>query len=94
MSHSFSAAPKDPDAKLDYVMEWGNWLRDDETIASANVITDSPDIIVTNISILARSVRWRLAGGARGQNYLITIRIETTAGQVDNRTVRLRVQSR
>ena len=94
MSHSFTAPPKDPSATLDYEMDWSPWLSAGETILPGpQVIAEPTDLAVSFIEVDGAIVRWRASGGALGQSYLITVRIETTAGQVDERTVRVPVVS-
>jgi len=80
---------KDPDAILDYTIDWGpNWLSDGETISTstwivpANITEDSDSNDDTTATI------W-LSGGVEGESYDITNRITTSAGRQDDRSFQL-----
>lgn len=89
MASSFT---KDPGATLDYVIDWSAWLGDD-TIATATVTT--PDgLTETAETHDATSVTVWLAGGTARENYTVTCRITTTAGRVDERSIRIQVRDR
>lgn len=95
MSHSFTAPPKDPQATLDYGMDWSRWLAEDEDIIVQQV-TATGDLPITLPRILpgGKEVAWRLSGGAAGQDYFVTVRIDTSSGQRDERTIRVPVRER
>jgi hypothetical protein len=94
MSFSFTAPPKDPQASLDYDMDWTGWLAAGETIAAQSVSSNDAVLVVTGVALTGNKVRWRLSGGVAGQNYLVTVAITTSTGQADNRTVQIRVRER
>lgn len=87
---------KDPDATLDYSIDWGDWLAEvpGDAIANMYVSTTSGvqvpaqgivDGVVTGI--MARS-------GVVGSIEEITIRIATTQGRIDERTIKLLIRQR
>jgi hypothetical protein len=87
---------KDPDASLDYSMDWAGWLVDGDSISTAvwtvpDGLTEpsSPGQSVTG----SRAVVW-LSGGTAGETYLIPCRVVTTQGRMDERTLPLRVGHR
>lgn len=88
---------KDPDAVLDYAFDWSAWLAaENDTIATVEWevpagITQETDPAPSNTDTTATV--W-LSGGTDGQNYLVTCRITTAAGRVDDRTMRISVRSR
>lgn len=79
---------KDPDAVLDYAIDWSQWL-DDDTIttstwgADEGIGIDSDDMDTTRTSV------W-LSGGTAGTTYTVTNHITTAAGREDNRSIVIR----
>ncbi|MGV1048216.1 MAG: hypothetical protein ACOYD4_06805 [Solirubrobacterales bacterium] len=79
---------KDPDATLDYTVDWSQWLGEDTIDVSDWVVaTGLTEDSATNTTTTATI--W-LTGGVPGQNYDVTNRITTTGGRVDDRTIRVR----
>lgn len=79
---------KDPDARLDYGVDWTAWLNGDtitasEWIVAAGLTADTPadDGEIATI--------W-LSGGTAGTDYEATSRITTAAGRIDDRTITIR----
>lgn len=78
---------KDPDALLDYKVDWGEWLGNDQII-SALVINDATAsaqasglrIASTVVSASAAVVAW-LSAGVIDNEYTVTVRIWTSAGR-------------
>ncbi len=90
--------PKDPNAVLDYRLDWGGWLVPGESIISAVWTVDSLSGVVVVASSLAGTVAtvW-LSGGLVGQLARITCRIETDSSpvhRVDDRTLLLEIKER
>lgn len=88
---------KDPQSTLDYTFEWSAWLTTGETISSATVtstagLTVAPAGKPTVVDPTKVTV-W-LAGGADGSTYPVTCSVSTTAGRVDDRTIRVLVMQR
>lgn len=87
---------KDPDAALDYAVDWNApgeaWLGDD-TIAS--VAWDVGAGLTKDAESNTASVAtvW-LSGGTAGETYAVACRITTAAGRTDERTFRVKVQHR
>lgn len=90
----FSAPNKDPDAALDYEMNWAEWLRHGEHVTAAEVLPGDDALTVEAVTNLADAVRWRVSGGVPRGNYGLTVRITTNLGQIDDRSVRLRIRGR
>jgi hypothetical protein len=84
---------KDPDADLDYQIDWSDWLDDDETIVSSawilpeGITSDQDDDTDTTATI------W-LQGGEAGADHRVTNRIATSAGRIEDRTIVIRVRER
>lgn len=82
-------AYKDPDAVLDYKMDWSAPLAESEdTIASSQWIADTGITIDSQGNDSTTATVW-LSGGTAGQEYAVTNRITTSAGRVDDRTILL-----
>jgi len=87
---------KDPDAELDYAVNWSNWLEEGETIVSAVwEIPDSftrppgkPDRIEEG-----RTIIW-VSGGEPGMDHGLRVHVVTSAGREEDRTIWLRVRNR
>ena len=83
---------QDPNATLDYTVDWNLWL-DGDTISTSVWVVESPlvneadsnTITTTNIFI---------SGGVHGENYVLTNSISTVSGRSDDRSIELRVRNR
>lgn len=98
---------KDPQAVLDYAFLWQDWLATDEVITD-HVITKSAATITVNSSSaniaavtlggveqkIGSVVTVWLSGGTAVTIYLISCRVTTSAGRVDERTFKLIVRDR
>lgn len=83
----------DPNAVLDYRVDWTQWLDSGETITAATWIV--PDGLTSSSeSFDSVSATVWLAGGTVGQTYTVTNRVTTTAGRTDDRSFRVRVVNR
>lgn len=98
MSIAFSDAGgnsfvKDPDAVLDYGVDWSAWLATDETISTSTWIVpdgltkDSDSNTTTTTTVV-------LSSGTAGQTYQVTNRITTSDSRTDDRTFIVRVRER
>jgi hypothetical protein len=84
---------KDPNALLDYSIDWYDWLNPlgDQILTSTWVAT--PGItITTDTNTLTNTTVW-LEGGVQGV-YRVTNTIETLGGRRDERSLTIRVQER
>jgi hypothetical protein len=86
-------ATKDPDATLDYAIDWSDWLANGDTIATSTWIL--PDGLTEETSALASPITtiW-VSGGEEPQSYTLVNRITTSTGLQDDRTIILRIRSR
>jgi len=89
---SFDAPLKDPDSTLFYSMDWRDWLAAGESITS-QMVTAVPDTLtISAVSEDDGVVQWSASGGNLGQDYTVTVRITTDAGQTEDRSVRYRIR--
>lgn len=88
---------KDPDAELDYGVDWGPWLQEGESISTSQWIADEG---ITIMSDPASSVDggitivWLSGGTERLLPYTVTNRITTSEGRGDDRSLTIRVVER
>lgn len=83
---------KDPDAVLDYVVDWSDWLEDGETISSHSVAVASGDVTIDSDSHTdTLTVAW-VSGGTKPSK--VRHRVTTSAGRTDDRTISLNVLHR
>lgn len=81
---------KDPNAVLDYSVDWSLWLGSD-------VIDSSTTILPTGLTsphesgTTTRSTIW-LAGGTVRRNYDVVNRIVTVGGRTNDQTIRIKIE--
>jgi hypothetical protein len=86
---------KDPSSSLDYSMDWRLWVQDIPGDAIANMYIYYTD----GISIPAQAIRGTVTailvnGGTVGKPERVTIRVVTTRGRVDERTMNFKIRDR
>lgn len=84
---------KDPDAVLDWVWDWNEWLEVGETISTSDFFTTVGLVIDSDTKTTKTATVW-LSGGSAGQVYQVTNRITTTSGRTDDRSITIRVTER
>jgi hypothetical protein len=84
---------KDPDAVLDYSVDWSKWLAGDQIETSTWFVSDPALQPADDSNTTTRATVW-LAGGVAGQSYTVTNRITTSGGRTDERSLVLQVQDR
>lgn len=85
---------KDPDAVLDYSVDWSAWLAGDQ-IATSTWLLEEGAVIeqVSNTKTATKTTVW-LRGGQKDMTYLVTNRIVTLGGRTDDRTITVKVEDR
>ncbi len=81
---------KDPNAILDFGLDWSPWLGAD-TIATS-VWTLPAGITQQSASNTTTTTTIWLSGGTAGTKYLVTNRITTAGGRTDDRTMTINVK--
>jgi len=84
---------KDPQAVLDYAMDWADWL-DTDTITGTPVWTIDSGVTKASQSNTTTTATAWLSGGVLGQTYTVTCRITTAGGRTDERSFRLKIVDR
>ena len=88
-----SSFVKDPDATLDYSIDWTNWLEGDTISTSTwtvpvGLTEPRPDVNDGSVTTV-----W-LAGGTVGEVYSVLNRISTVAGRTDDRTLTFTIEEK
>ncbi|ESZ85960.1 MAG: hypothetical protein Q27BB25_16635 [Blastomonas sp. CACIA14H2] len=88
---------KDPDSRIDYRVDWGAaYLGINLIVASGwSVAPDAPGgLAVITDSHDGRSATVTIAGGQVGAIYALTNRVTLSNGEIDERSVSVRVEPR
>lgn len=83
---------KDPNAVLDYVFDWTEWLTGGDTISTHEVLVTGATLGSSTRSG-AVVTAW-ISGGTVNQAASVTCRITTTLGRTDDRTLHLTIVER
>lgn len=78
---------KDPQAKLEYYVDWSDWLEEGETIVNSEWFVDSGINKESSITDGSVTAVW-LSGGVNHKKYSVTNRI-TTAERIDERSIQI-----
>lgn len=87
--------PKDPDAVLDYQLDWSDWLVEGESIIALTVAVGGL-VLETSAFTATATTAW-VSGGAVGAAGEIEFRITTDSAplsRIDDRTLILRIAER
>lgn len=90
MPQSFT---KDPNADLDYMIDWSEWLAGD-TLSTSSWAVASGDVTLHDAAIVGDLARVWASGGTAGTIARLTNSIVTTAGREEDRTLTLILQER
>jgi hypothetical protein len=83
---------KDPNAVLDYSIDWTRWLAGDQIATSEWIVPSGLTKIADSKTTVSATV-W-LSGGSVGQSYTVANRITTAAGRTEDRSFTIRVEER
>jgi hypothetical protein len=88
---------KDPDAVLDYSVDWGAEYLGDDLLAESSwsVEPDEPGgVTIAGSNFDATTSIVKAAGGASGNVYRLINEVVTASGRIDTRSIVLRVEKR
>ncbi len=91
---SSSSYIKDPDAILDYQVNWADWLSTGDTIQTATVTVSAGDVVKDSQSNTANTVTVWLSGGTVDTEARVNFRVVTAQGRTDDRSILLLVRQR
>lgn len=87
---------KDPDAVLDYKIDWSSWLAQSspaDTISSSSWSAETGITVDTSANTTTDATVW-LSGGSAGRKYAVTNQIVTAGGRTVERTIYVTVVER
>lgn len=83
---------KDPDAVLDYVIDWSDWL-DSDTISTSDWTVETGITEDSDSNTTTTATIW-LSGGTVNDRYIVTNRIVTVGGRTDDRSISIYVREK
>lgn len=83
---------KDPNAVLDYTIDWRNWLGDDFIATSTWTLPSGISNAGTIYSSTTATI-W-LSGGTAGSSYSVYNQITTVGGRTEKRTIKINAVDR
>lgn len=89
-----SSYKKDPDATLDYTMDWSDWLDPVQDAIIAVEWLPDEGLTVANSSHTATTATAMVSGGAVAERLNLTCRITTRDGRTDDRSITLNIVNR
>ena len=87
---------KDPQARVDHAIDWSAYLAGQNLVASQWTVSpqETGGVVVEGAAFQAQRSSARLSGGVAGRVYRLTNRVTLSDGQVDERSVTMRVEER
>jgi len=82
----------DPDAILDYPVDFSDWLGDD--VYASHTVMTTEGLTVQSSDFAGGVVTVWLTGGTLGRKASFTVRMVTAAGRRDDRTLWLKIKDR
>lgn len=83
---------KDPNATLDYSLEWAEWLGEDTLTGAEWIAPEDLTVESSNFTNTLATV-W-LSGGTLQEKYTVTCRITTAGGRVDDRSISIQIKEK
>ena len=88
----YYAPEKDPDAVLDYAIDWEKWLNGD-TIATSEWTVPAGIVAGARSNTDTTTTIW-LAGGTVGETYAIENRITTLGGRIQDQPFKITIREK
>lgn len=88
---------KDPEAALDYVVDWGAEYLNGDTLVQSSwevIPAETGGIAVDGSSFDEQVAKVTASGGLAGHLYQLTNRVVLASGLIDSRSIVLRVEKR
>lgn len=83
---------KDPDAVLDYTVDWTDWLGTDTINTSTWILPVGATLVRDSDTKTGTSATAWLSGGTLDKNYSVINRIVTVGGRTEDRTILIKVR--
>lgn len=84
---------KDPEAVLDYQIDWTLWL-DSDTITASEWSSSNTNIVIDSNSFTTLKTTVWLSGGVLSESGIITNHITTTSGREDDRSIKIKIKAK
>lgn len=84
---------KDPQAVLDYLVDWSEWLVED-SITNSTFAVDDAGLTIDSTSFTTTSGTVWLSGGTLGTTYIVTNHITTSGGRQDDHSFRIIIKDK
>jgi hypothetical protein len=81
---------KDPASRLDYPIDWSDWLEDGDTITVSAWTVPAGITVATSSNTTTTATVW-LTGGTLGQTYELVNHITTAAGREEDQTLLIKM---
>lgn len=83
---------KDPDAVLDYTIDWSAWLAAGDTITAVSASTNDASLVIDSSSFTTDETTVWLSAGIIGETYDVTVHVTTNGGREDDRTITINMK--
>lgn len=85
---------KDPDARLDFNMDWEPWIADGDSITGSTWACSDPALVLEDSENDALTTTIWISGGVLGKTYIVTNHITTNIGpRIDDRSIKIKIRS-
>jgi len=84
---------KQPGDKLDYDIDFNEWLSSSDSLDSVDVTADT-GITIVNSTIVGSVVKVWISGGTDGEIYKITVKVITVEGRIKEQEFKIKVKER
>lgn len=86
----------DPDAKLDYSIDWTKWLATGDAVQTSSwtVSPTGPSLTGNSVDAGGKITTIWFDGGEVGKRYVLTNSIVTTNGREDDRSITVKIANR
>lgn len=88
---------KTPNSTLTYGFLWGDYLAltsDSLILVNPTSVTADAGITIISVLVTGTTVQVTLSGGTLGQTYKVNCQIKTVSGQVDDRSILIKITTR
>lgn len=82
---------KDPNSTIDFAVDWAEWLNTGDNVSVSSWEVPS-GISLSSSSVTNNVTRAFLTGGTAGIDYLITNRVTTQGGRIEDRSILVQVR--
>ena len=84
---------KDPQAVLDYAVDWSTWAGTDTPVTATWQVTPTGLTIASTVLAGDIATVW-LSGGTAGTAHTVTCHVTTAEGREDDRSIRIIIEDR